>query len=471
VSNYAIASREQWFADDFKGVRFEPNCGVLHTTETTRWPGYEGGATAPNYTARPDFVEKRLAWRAHFPDEMSSRALRNLAGGVETNTLNAVQVELVGICSPATRDLWVKHGLKQNRDFIFWPEALDWALRDLAAFIVDMHKRHGILIQGPALWLAYGRDDRAPGRVPASYGPSPARLTFAQWRAFLGWCGHQHVPENVHGDPGALPWDRIVELALDMLTPPGKAWRRPAWPRPKTNEVVAYHNVFGGLELGEAADALEAVLAAGPDIVGLGEWGPNRRRLLAEQDDYMWLKPGGTHPPIGADKARYRCFSSHGVTLAKGREVERKPGKPSRGVLPDNHATVVVWEEIATGDLVTTICFHLPSGIETGGTWRRIAGVLTKRARMAREAKRKLRKIGQRHWQRRRRVYLLGDTNFHAMHLAPFASCWKSNRLRATHGRRTIDIVYAQQPRALAIEIIPTRSDHKGVVVTYPKGA
>jgi len=211
MTTYALAdTKTQWFADDFPGVRFEPNCGVLHTTESTGWPGYDGGAKAPNYTAQPDFTAKRLAWRAHFPDEMSSRALRNLAGGVETNTLNAVQVELVGTCAPATRDAWIKSGMQQDQDFIYWPEAPEWALRDLAAFIIDMQKRHGILIQGPevmvSVWMAY----------PASFGvDNPNRFTFAQWRAFLGWCGHQHVPENAHGDPGALPWAKVVEYTQD----------------------------------------------------------------------------------------------------------------------------------------------------------------------------------------------------------------------------------------------------------------
>jgi len=460
VTTYALADTQvQWFADDFPGIRFEPNCGVLHTTETTGWPGYEGGATAPNYTARPDFNAKRLRWRAHFHDEMSSRALRNLAGGVETNTLNAVQVELVGTCDSAKRDLWVKAGMKRDRDFLFWPEAPEWALRDLAVFVVDMHKRHHILIQGPDVWMAY----------PASFGISnPNRFTFSQWRAFFGWCGHQHVPENAHGDPGALPWAKVVEYALELLGPEPPAWNRPRWPRPQTREVVAYHNVFGGLDDDKARLALHLVLVTRPDIVGLGEWAPNRRRFLAEHDDYMWIKPGSSYPPVGARKDRYRCFTAHGVTLAKGRPVEKKPGKPSRGFLPDNHATVVVWEEIETGHMVTTVCFHLPSFIEAGGVWRRVAGVLTKRARMAREAKRKLRKIAKAHWARGRRVYLLGDSNFDEMRLSPLTSCWKGRKPRATHGRRTIDVVYAQQPAKHTITLA-TPSDHKAVVAYYPE--
>lgn len=205
MSNYRRASRVAWYQDRFPGAVINPNAGVLHTTETTGLPGYNGGSTAPNYTAVPDFKAKRLRWFAHFPDERSSRALRNLGGGVETNTLNVIQVELVGTCDPGTRDRWRREG----RAFIYWPEAPTWALRDLAHFVADMHRRHGIRIQGPrGRWKAY----------PASYGQGNAnRFSFSQWRNFYGWCGHQHVPENSHGDPGALNWGRVEALAEGMV--------------------------------------------------------------------------------------------------------------------------------------------------------------------------------------------------------------------------------------------------------------
>lgn len=220
MSNYGPASQAAWYQDNFPGAVMDPNAGVLHTTETTALPGYSGGATAPNYTAVPDFKAKRLRWFAHFPDERSARALQNDAGGVETNTLNVVQVELVGTCAPATHADWTRRGIAH----IYWPEAPDWALADLAHFIADMKHRHGIPVRGPELWQAY----------PASFGQSnPNRFTFAQWRAFFGWCGHQHVPENDHGDPGALPWKKVQDLANALLTgvvaPPKAPRRTPRW--------------------------------------------------------------------------------------------------------------------------------------------------------------------------------------------------------------------------------------------------
>jgi hypothetical protein len=202
----------------------DPNCGTIHTTETTGWPGYQGGATAPNYTARPSIPTKRVSWRAHFPDEMSARALQNDPGGVGTNAANNVQIELVGTCDYSKRKSW-KVGTKTllaGVDYLYWPDAPEWALLEVARFLVDQYRRHGTPLQGPAVWLNYGPDPRrADGKSPASYGENNGvRLTFAQWLKFTGWLGHQHVPENDHGDPGAFPFARVIALAKALLAPP-----------------------------------------------------------------------------------------------------------------------------------------------------------------------------------------------------------------------------------------------------------
>ena len=76
-----------------------------------------------------------------------------------------------------------------------------------SVFIADMHKRHGIPISGPgSVWTPY----------PESYGKGGQRFSFDRWRAFKGWCGHQHVPENTHGDPGALEWGVVESLVRKL---------------------------------------------------------------------------------------------------------------------------------------------------------------------------------------------------------------------------------------------------------------
>ncbi|MGI5456429.1 peptidoglycan-binding protein [Streptomyces sp. CA-249302] len=196
---YPGASRANWYQDDFGGDPMEVNVVVLHTTEGYTLPGYDGGATAPNLTAVPDFAAKKLKWYQHFDIETSSRALVNLRGGVETNTMNVCQVELTGTCDPKTHSKWMASG----QAHIYWPEAPDWALQGVATFLAWMHEQHGVPLSGPKSWPAY----------PGSYGSGGQRMTGAQWTDFKGVCGHMHVPENVHGDPGAIDFARIVKYA------------------------------------------------------------------------------------------------------------------------------------------------------------------------------------------------------------------------------------------------------------------
>src|SRR5690606_13996626 len=130
------------------------------TPEGTSLPSYRGGADAPNFTAVPDIKNKKLKWYQHFDFDRSSRALVNLYGGVETNTLNAVQVELVGTCDPAHKSSW--SGSKAGVNYIYWSDAPDWALKELAKLVYWAHKNHKVkLEQWPqSQWLAY----------PKSYG-------------------------------------------------------------------------------------------------------------------------------------------------------------------------------------------------------------------------------------------------------------------------------------------------------------
>ena len=114
---YPGTRRDHWYQDDFGGDRMEVNVVVLHTTEGRTLPTYSGGALAPNLTAVPDLAAKRLRWYQHFDIETSSRALANLRGGVETNTLNVCQVELVGTCDPGSHTKWKAAGKVPGVDF------------------------------------------------------------------------------------------------------------------------------------------------------------------------------------------------------------------------------------------------------------------------------------------------------------------------------------------------------------------
>lgn len=218
------ASQKYFYGSgQLSGSGMEVNCGAVHTTEGHTVPSYADasgrrGANAPSATGLPDCAAKKLRWYQHYDVDESARALANKLGGVSTNTANAFQIELVGTCDPKARDAWVRSGYRQNVDFIFWPEAPDWALAEVAWLVRWLHEQHGVPLTCVRDWLAYGVDARRPGVVPASYGASPARMTFEEWRNFTGWCGHQHVPENDHGDPGSMDFARVIALAKEATT-------------------------------------------------------------------------------------------------------------------------------------------------------------------------------------------------------------------------------------------------------------
>ncbi|MFD8088601.1 hypothetical protein [Streptomyces malaysiensis] len=203
---YPGASTAYWYQSAWGGDSMESNVIVWHTTEGTSLPSYSGGAQAPNFTAVPDFKNKRLVWHQHFDFDTSSRALVNKAGGVETNTLNVCQVEIVGTCDPSTHKKW---GSTQH---LYTPDLPDWVIRDLAAFAKWAHDQHGVPLSSSVTFKAY----------PGSYGSNGVRMTAAKWNDYRGHCGHQHVPENDHGDPGLFPMGAVLDRAKGNAPAPTK---------------------------------------------------------------------------------------------------------------------------------------------------------------------------------------------------------------------------------------------------------
>ena len=195
-----FASQSEYYGGVYQGSAMEVNVGLLHTTEGTSLVSYGNGSEAPNVTAVPDFVNQKLRWYQHYDVDRSSRALVNAAGGVETNTLNVFQIELVGTCDPATHTRWLNAGVRH----IYWPEAPDWALAEVGVMVRWLHDNHNIPMTCGVTFKGY----------PASYGSgNGVRLSGSQWSAYTGWLGHQHVPENYHGDPGSIDIDKILAFA------------------------------------------------------------------------------------------------------------------------------------------------------------------------------------------------------------------------------------------------------------------
>ena len=204
---YPGASLDHWYQDTYPGSAMEVNTVLWHSTEGRSLPSYGGGASAPNLTAVPDFGNRELRWYQHHDIDRSSRALVNEADGVQTNTLNVCQVEIVGTCDWVTSAKWLREGVMGTH--LYMPDLPDWAVRDLAEFARWMYVHHGVPLDSPVTFRAY----------PRSYGGNNGvRMSQEKWNNYRGHCGHQHAPENLHGDPGALPMRAILDRAKGDVT-------------------------------------------------------------------------------------------------------------------------------------------------------------------------------------------------------------------------------------------------------------
>jgi hypothetical protein len=176
--------------DDGGSMLGGPSKLVWHTTEGAT----AGGAIAAmrerdtwaHLTATYETGTLRV-WQ-HIPLDRACRALRHPAGTVQTNRAGhyCVQVEVVGWASSITA----------------LPPAYFAGLARLARTI---EQATGIPRRSTVRWLPY----------PESYGAdNGVRLSPAAWLDYAGHLGHQHVPGNLHGDPGALPIGAILALPM-----------------------------------------------------------------------------------------------------------------------------------------------------------------------------------------------------------------------------------------------------------------
>ncbi len=162
---------------------------VLHTVEGSG-----------RYTYNPDSYYGNPYWphatidgagiHQHLPIDVSAFALYNASGGAETNRADAIQCEI----------LWYAADIDELPDDIMGHLA-DWV--------------GWVLVQtGAPLYFAGFRGD-------GSYGEdAPQRFSGREWLDFTGICGHQHVPENDHWDPGAFPVDRLRRAIVGFDPPP-----------------------------------------------------------------------------------------------------------------------------------------------------------------------------------------------------------------------------------------------------------
>ena len=172
---------------DWGGVDLDsPPKGCCHTTEGTGLPTYGAGQSdAPTFTIGPAKV-----WQ-HRALGRGCGTLQNDEGGVATNTLVRIQIEIIGF---ASRQSWLPTASFQR-------EAIA-AVKDLAHEELGVPRTH----VWPDLQDADDMDTEAHARRHAKF-PQVA-----------GWYGHVEIPENDHWDPGSLRWEDLgLESAPDLV--------------------------------------------------------------------------------------------------------------------------------------------------------------------------------------------------------------------------------------------------------------
>lgn len=167
-----------------------PFRGVLHTTETDGYnpstASYYGHQSWPHSTIGIKDGRPQI-WQ-HIPINRAARALKNLSGGVQTNNRAAVQTEIVWRAGKAKQ--MPPPLLDAVADWMRWVEATVGV------------KRYGVTFYGPDAGFTLASEN------------ARQRMSADAWNRFDGWCGHQHVPENSHWDPGAIDMGRLLGTPL-----------------------------------------------------------------------------------------------------------------------------------------------------------------------------------------------------------------------------------------------------------------
>lgn len=162
---------------------------VHHTTEG----GSASGAFAAFKAHRsdPHFTVDQHTVFQHIDTSVSARALRNVSGGVQTNRLSAIQIEVVGTAAKPK------------------PRA---TLENVARLCRWIERTHGV----PSAWPAGLPKPAKNGRDPGGHNRSAAI-----WASKGGHYGHSQVPENSHWDPGYNPDEAAFVLRFDPDNPAG----------------------------------------------------------------------------------------------------------------------------------------------------------------------------------------------------------------------------------------------------------
>jgi hypothetical protein len=167
---------------------------LLHSTEGSSIAGAIGAYRANN--SWPHFTVdcRRRQVAQHLDPFVAARSLRNDPGGADQTNRDGsihVQIEIVGFAG--------------TPESLGTTDDLAWFGQKVVKPICDAGR---IPILSSVTWVRY----------PNSYGKQASqRLSPDEWDVYSGVLGHQHAPDNSHGDPGLIDIHEILNAARGVI--------------------------------------------------------------------------------------------------------------------------------------------------------------------------------------------------------------------------------------------------------------
>jgi hypothetical protein len=236
----------QWYFDNFPGGTIFDRLEkfAVHTTETRGWPGYGGGASAPNATYFP----ARREIRQHFPNNVSARALEDRSKTpVRENRDRIFQLEIIAYSDKEKGDtvngLWIG-------------DLTDAHFTDIAQMMIQLNEEEGLPLRTSVTW-----------KEGSTSFVSGVRLSSASFDAYRGILGHVHVSGNAHWDPGGFRASQLTAKIAELTTqaPPAPIRKVPTMFLVKQDNTERVWAITGDSKRRFVASrtALEALEAAG----------------------------------------------------------------------------------------------------------------------------------------------------------------------------------------------------------------
>lgn len=243
-------------------------------------------------------------------------------------------------------------------------------------------------------------------------------------------------------------------------------------------------NVKDTLMAGSALAALNKVSDAS-DLLGLQEWPARRNGMLRDkgslsrgpmlgkhepQGTWTWTRPLIGGGPVGARTNQAALLACHAKMLVGPGRVEgtAQAGVPRKGFLGPSWATVTRWEGFGAEPELVVINVHLTAEVQQGKVGYRKD--MPKRVNRHRRERAALQRLVDRHLENGLRVAVVGDTNYHQMHIHGLTGWWMADDPDAdqgTEGDRAIDVIETSWGAPDSVQILTSASDHNHPVATY----